>query len=294
MFIRDGSSWPHDSRIRDHSYSMSKNSSDPNLLSTSTLHHHHPAKAILPRAGSVNNISGTAGYGMDGNLMTTTSGHHTFAQDDSYTPFTRHQRAGYRRSLNVQTREHEHEEHDMGRVEGSEPLRHRYSSDPAAIALGLDELRHTHDGDKASRNGRSAFDGILNSQSGEEISWTFRYNARLADHYKEYSLGHVWKMLSVCFDVMSVTGYGDETIQSGSNKKESCRRMVMSGLSTGWGSHALGRPLLRGLFRHLCNVGDLQTAATITCCVGGAKVLAYLLDEPSLHTSLSLDRMLLR
>jgi hypothetical protein len=151
-------------------------------------------------------------------------------------------------------------------------------------------------------------------RNGYEIAQTCRFNAQLTQLLKLSALFHIWTMLAVCFEMLSIAGMeyqppssstppsppGEALVISDSdplepNKKiESCRRMVISGLSYDWSKHALGRPLLRKIYRSLANLGDLQTLATITCTLGGARATAYYLDEAQLYTSQSLDRMLLR
>lgn len=70
--------------------------------------------------------------------------------------------------------------------------------------------------------------------------------------------------------------------------------MMKCGLSKSWDTHPLGRPLFRRIFEHLGIIGDLQTVATIICTLGGATVVANLLDEPELYSSQKFDRILQR
>lgn len=145
-----------------------------------------------------------------------------------------------------------------------------------------------------SQHGQSKIDnqrrGIRN---GADIASTCRFNATLAASLADDSLANMWLLLGVCFDMLVITGYLDEAFET-EDGKESCRRMVKSGLLRDWSKHALGRPLLSRVFTHLAQMGDLQTMATITCICGGAKATALLLGEAAVHTPLSLDRILLR
>jgi hypothetical protein len=148
-------------------------------------------------------------------------------------------------------------------------------------------------------------------RSGYEIAHSCRFNAHLTQSLKLHSLYHIWTMLAVCFEMLSLAGMEyhpspsapqlllnsssvEEVAPREKKKIESCRRMVISGLSYDWSRHALGRPLLRKIFSSLSNLGDLQTLSTITCTLGGARATAYYLDETKLYTTQSLDRMLLR
>lgn len=142
------------------------------------------------------------------------------------------------------------------------------------------------------------------SRSGYEIARSCRYNAQLTQSLKLYSLYHIWTMLAVCFEMLSLAGMEyhpspsahshDINFPAPKKKIESCRRMIISGLSYDWSRHALGRPLLRKIFSSLSHIGDLQTLSTITCTLGGASATAYYLDQSKLYTTQSLDRMLFR
>jgi hypothetical protein len=177
--------------------------------------------------------------------------------------------------------------------------------------LSLDAPDFQQLGNRAGNNGRmSPFDlGLSDSQHGQvpakvdnqrrivrngaDIATTCRLNASLAASLADDSLANMWLLLGVCFDMLVITGFLDESSET-EDVKESCRRMVMSGLLRDWSKHALGRPLLSRVFTHLAQMGDLQTMATITCICGGAKATALLLGETAIHTPLSLDRILLR
>ena len=131
-------------------------------------------------------------------------------------------------------------------------------------------------------------------RNGADIAGTCRYNAALAASLSDDYLANTWLLLAVCFDILVITEFLDESAAEVRDTKESCRRMVMSGLLRDWSGHALGRPLLSRIFSHLGRVGDLQTIATITCICGGAKAAAFLLGDSATYTALSLDRILLR
>jgi hypothetical protein len=147
-------------------------------------------------------------------------------------------------------------------------------------------------------------------RSGYEIAHSCRFNAQLTQSLHLSSLYHIWTMLAVCFEMLSLAGMeyhpsasvlptltsDESTFPTHAPKKkiESCRRMVISGLSYDWSRHALGRPLLRKIFFSLSHIGDLQTLSTITCTLGGARATAYYLDQAELYTAQSLDRILLR
>lgn len=145
---------------------------------------------------------------------------------------------------------------------------------------------------------------LFQLRNGYEIAQTCRYNAQLAQTLQIASLFHIWTMLAVCFEMLSLAGmeYHPSKQSTGpifdgadsTKKLESCRRMVISGLSYDWSRHALGRPLLRKIWRTLSHIGDLQTLSTITCALGGPRATAYYLDEPTKYNPQSLDRMLLR
>lgn len=144
---------------------------------------------------------------------------------------------------------------------------------------------------------------VLHLRNGYEIAQTCRYNAQLAQSLKLASLFHIWTMLAVCFEMLSLAGmeYHPSKVSSvllnddnSTKKLESCRRMVISGLSYDWSRHALGRPLLRKIWRTLSHIGDLQTLSTIACTLGGPHATAYYLDEPNKYNPKALDRMLLR
>jgi hypothetical protein len=274
--------------------------SDSNLIATNyafSQTHKTTAAASLPRSGSLNNLSfGNYHRGGGGGGESESKG----PERSQFSPLPPPQST--RRS---------HSTIDLPlaainapavtRLPPPSPLtKHQYSQSkpptPASVSSSVPSLSPSS----------------FSLRNGYEIAHTCRFNAQLTQLLQLNALFHIWTMLAVCFEMLSIAGMeyhpsaarpqlGTEDDSDGNggdlepNKKiESCRRMVISGLSYDWSKHALGRPLLRKIYRSLANLGDLQTLATITCTLGGARATAYYLDEAELYTSQSLDRMLLR
>lgn len=130
---------------------------------------------------------------------------------------------------------------------------------------------------------------VRKTTNGKAIAEACRHNAELAMKTKNEPIGHIWSMLAACFELMVMT-----SVAQTYDKIESVRVKARCGLGKTWTEHPLGQPLLRQIFVHLGSIGDLQTVATIICTLGGAVIVAQLLDDPTLHTASSLDRILLR